>query len=277
MALDPATGDWRTLPAGPLPSGMGPAATWDGDEVVVVAAGAVSAGTAPPPTPVAGLDPATNAWRQLPSAPTELQGMTPTVAWTGTVLLLTGGINGDRRNEVVLAFDPTASSGPRSADGRSQPHGVRAGVWPVAASPRSAANGSAAIRPLTSVAFDPAAGSRLCAEPARSQPAQRRAVWTGSELLGLGRAAPTPRAIGDTALATESRAPDAARPDFDRSGHRTATSGARAELGRRRPPEPGQAVGGLVGQVVVEDRRQGEEPARRHEDAVVEGGQVRTR
>ena len=203
VALDPATGDWRTLPAGPLPSGMGPAATWDGDEVVVVAAGAVSTGTAPPPTPVAGLDPATNAWRQLPSAPTELQGMTPTVAWTGTDLLLTGGINGDRRNEVVLAFDP---DGERWSEvGRMDGHSLYGSelVWTGDHLVEIGGQLPSGDPTADVVTFDPAAGSRRELPSLLGPRSNAGTVWTGSELLVWGG---QPDAEGiDTALATGER------------------------------------------------------------------------
>ena len=129
VALDPATGDWRTLPAGPLPSGMGPAATWDGDEVVVVAAGAVSTGTAR----AADTCSRARSGDQRMAATSICADRAPRDDADGGMdrnrPLLTGGINGDRRNEVVLAFDPDGErwSEVGRMDGR-QPLRVRAGV-----------------------------------------------------------------------------------------------------------------------------------------------------
>jgi hypothetical protein len=67
VALNPLSGRWRDLPAGPLPGGMSPAAEWDGREVVVMAGIPADARS---PRAAAAFDPATNRWRDLPSVTT---------------------------------------------------------------------------------------------------------------------------------------------------------------------------------------------------------------
>jgi hypothetical protein len=70
LALDPDTGDWRTLPAPPLPAAEDTLVAWTGDEVVVVAGEAdVPAGDGSARTDTVALDPASGAWRPLPRTP----------------------------------------------------------------------------------------------------------------------------------------------------------------------------------------------------------------
>jgi hypothetical protein len=129
VALDPATGAWRDLPAGPLPAGMGPAAAWDGDQVVVVSGSSFVHTSTLPSTPVAGLDPATGAWRRLPDAPTEVPLVQAQLLATGHQLLLAGGGVSQDRNAAILAIDLQTEQWAPVGRFDGPPHSGEQWVW----------------------------------------------------------------------------------------------------------------------------------------------------
>jgi hypothetical protein len=200
-ALDPTTGAWHTLPAGPLPAGMGPAAAWDGDEVVVVAGAPASIGPgSPPPKPVAALDPTTGRWRELPAAPTEVPGTQPTLIWTGDRLLVAGGTFGLPRNQGVLAFDPAeehwSEAGRLDAASQFGEQRVWTGRQLVEIGGQDAAGGAIS----SVIAVDPITRTRSVLPNLPGPRSNAGAVWTGTELLVWG-GQPDAEGIG-TAMAS---------------------------------------------------------------------------
>ena len=90
-AYDPATDSWRALPPGPLEGRYYQGSTWTGTEMVIWG-GAVGDGAEGRTfADGASFDPATNVWRSLPAAP--ISGRSdPALVWTGTEVLVWGGI-----------------------------------------------------------------------------------------------------------------------------------------------------------------------------------------
>ena len=200
VALDPASGTWRDLPAAPLPAGMGPAAAWDGDEVVVVAGMPMSIGPGElPPTPAAALNPITDQWRELPAAPTEVASVQADLLPIGDGLLLAGGTfpqdrssNRPRLRPRHRAVVAGRSDGRRSSPGRAaavdRPRAHRGG--------RAGRHERAGLVGLSTPLLASLAPCRTCP----SRVATAGAAWTGTELIAWG-GQPNPDGIG-TALAT---------------------------------------------------------------------------
>lgn len=75
-AFDPASGTWRSIADAPIRNTGRPVAVWTGSEMMVMAGfnGREAA----------AYNPSTNAWRELPSLPSQLQAPNPTAVWTGS-------------------------------------------------------------------------------------------------------------------------------------------------------------------------------------------------
>jgi Galactose oxidase, central domain len=95
-AYDPTADEWEALDDIPLPFGSAGAAS-TGDGVVVVGPDTPrrSDGSPAPGTGMAAaaLDPTTGTWRALPTPPGAVRSG-PVVAWTGTELVVVGGLSG---------------------------------------------------------------------------------------------------------------------------------------------------------------------------------------
>lgn len=197
--LDPATGTWRDLPAASLPAGMGPAAAWDGDEVVVAAGMPMSVGPEGAPTPTAAFDPAADTWRSLPPAPTEVPGMQPDLLPIGDGLLLAGGTFAQDRSTAALAFDLDTErwspAGQMDGDLRYGEQRVWTGRELIEVGGVDATTVRASVG-----ALDPDTGLARSLPDLPEPRASAGAAWTGSELLVWG-GQPDVDGIG-TALAT---------------------------------------------------------------------------
>ena len=97
-AFDPSSGTWRTIADAPIRSAGRPVAVWTGNEMVVMAG--FNAREA------AAYNPLTNAWRELPNLPGQLQAPNPTAVWTGSqvVTVISGSPN---RTPAIVAIRPT--------------------------------------------------------------------------------------------------------------------------------------------------------------------------
>lgn len=113
-AYDPATDEWTALDRVPLPLDAGVVVS-TGDEVVVVAPdqapGAEGRLNPAARLAAAALDPATGAWRDLPAPPLALRS-NPLVAWTGTELVVVGGVSPDGQQALSdgAAFTPATGA-----------------------------------------------------------------------------------------------------------------------------------------------------------------------
>ena len=77
VALDPATEQWRTLPAPPVSPREVPIVAWTGTELVIAGGGTPADATAPGGRPLAdgaSFDPSTGIWTELPPAPVWFSG-----------------------------------------------------------------------------------------------------------------------------------------------------------------------------------------------------------
>jgi hypothetical protein len=109
-AYDPATDQWRALPAAPLAPRENALAVWTGDELLV--AGGYGAGG--DLVDAAAYDPAAGRWRSLPAPPFERTGLIQLV-WSGDYAIawaaprIEGGATAaryDRRTDTWAVFDP---------------------------------------------------------------------------------------------------------------------------------------------------------------------------
>jgi hypothetical protein len=92
VLYDPSTGEWQVLPEAPQPLSAGGDAVWTGREMVLVGQPAREPGDTGSGGLVAlALDPAAGRWRVLPAPPLSERG-DPLVVWTGTELVVAGGI-----------------------------------------------------------------------------------------------------------------------------------------------------------------------------------------
>jgi N-acetylneuraminic acid mutarotase len=83
VALDPATEQWRTLPAPPLARREDAIVAWTGDELVMAGGGSPADASAPGGRPLvsgASFDPVTETWTELPPAPVSFSGSVGTDA-----------------------------------------------------------------------------------------------------------------------------------------------------------------------------------------------------
>ena len=106
-AYDPARDTWRRIASPPEPR-EGAAAVWDGHELLVVGGSAPSAAGRAPAREGLAYDPASNRWRRLAAMP---DGRTrPLAAWTGTRLLVWGGLTAEAATATRgLAYDPAVA------------------------------------------------------------------------------------------------------------------------------------------------------------------------
>ena len=148
----------------------------------------------------AAYTPSSDAWRRLP--PSRLSARAPAAtAWTGTEMLVWGGVNGEEFFADGAAYDPARDRWRR-----------------LAASPLPARDGASAVWTgrellvwgggdldngfLDGAAYDPAADSwRKLPRPAVKPRFEHRAAWTGSELFVFGGTwDPGHIALGDGAV-----------------------------------------------------------------------------
>ena len=93
VLYDPATGEWEDLPDAPVPLAANSAGVWTGREAVFVSQEPVRVG---PDAPAPGvttlaLDPTAGTWRELPAPPLSTREV-PLLAWTGTEVVMAGGV-----------------------------------------------------------------------------------------------------------------------------------------------------------------------------------------
>lgn len=106
---DPARDRWTALPEGPLgPARHGHDAVWTGDEMIVW--GGRAQGLEPLTGPEgAAFDPATGTWTPLPESPLA-DVDSPVSAWTGTEMIVTGGLSPGKMPSEGAAYDPVEKS-----------------------------------------------------------------------------------------------------------------------------------------------------------------------
>ncbi len=141
LAYNPATNQWRWLPAMPFPR-TGFAAVWDGRQLLVW--GGLTAKGVPAPHGEA-YTPATNRWTALPAAP--LRGRAdPVAVWTGRQMIVWGGYSiAGYGGKSYTDGRPT-----RPPRGNRADHGRTSGVIPFLrrGRARQRADGDAAVRVL---------------------------------------------------------------------------------------------------------------------------------
>ncbi len=192
-AFDPATGQWRELPPGPLTGLFWPAAVWTGDEVVVVVAG-TGATSLPSGVPAAALDPVTGRWRELPPAPLGYPYEAVTLFWNGTDVVLAGGSSPDGGSRQVVLYDQLANEwsvgGMLPGDGRMQAGYVWTGtnVIEVGGYPIDGAASTPGDGPVERgvVALDPLTGDVTLLADLLVPTADAALVWTGQDVLVWG-------------------------------------------------------------------------------------------
>ncbi len=211
MAYNPATNTWRYLPTSTLAPRVGAVAVWTGRELIVWG-GASEArdshgqivGIAPLDDGAA-LNPATNTWRRLPTAPVPGRAYAA-AAWSGHEVLLWGGQNGLTSqigkgagyNPATNTWRPLPLSPLRAKQGST---GVWTGrffiVMGGSAGPRAnfpvPGPGSAAYDPASNTwTAMPAAPDFGPLAPTPNIPADQRVgalgIWTGKSVLMLGGA-----------------------------------------------------------------------------------------
>ncbi len=108
-----ASGKWSTLPPAPIPTRARATVVWTGHELIVWG-GATDRNQDQLRADGAAYDPATNAWRILPTAPLSPR-LGQAVVWTGTDMIIWGG-NDDASNTKPhatsdgAAYNPTTNS-----------------------------------------------------------------------------------------------------------------------------------------------------------------------
>jgi hypothetical protein len=259
QALSPfgptATGTWRLLPAAPIATDDGRAASvWTGDEMVVV--GRVHRTPVKSVTVAATYDPATGTWRRLapPPGAAGSRGGRLTAVWTGRELLGWG-------DRVALSYTPRTNRWrllPRApfarpdgavwtggellgweVSGRAAAYDPAVNRWRVL--PRSPLQGGEAsgawagrelvlVRGRRGAAYDPRSNRwrRIAPPPASHVGAE--AVWDGRDILLVGGIGGRSRPLPDAAFAYDARADSwrRLRPmDFGRAGAAVVWTGKR--------------------------------------------------
>jgi hypothetical protein len=201
--FDDLAAGWTSLPAPPEVR-VDAATQWTG-QTLLIWGGSVPAVTAVPESDGMVFEPRTSTWSEM--APSPLSARThPGSVWTGTALLVWGGLAGDSFSFGLLgdgaAYDPHAREWrplPPAPIGPRAPLSVWTGaeliVWGTAVRGGSMPRDGAAYRPATDT------WRRIADAPIEVSDAV--AVWTGREMIVFGAAlspannAPaTPTAIG---------------------------------------------------------------------------------
>ena len=195
-AYDPATDQWRRIPAAPIAGRANPIAAWTGREVVVF--GGLD-GATPAPLDGAAYDPERGSWRLL--APSPLTGRDPVGGWLGGRL-------------VVVTSDSAAAWDPATNRWTSLPAApVREG-WRVAVVAAGhlviLAFGDGATPPVQWASFDGATSAWQDGD-APIDPS-----WAGTEFAGVGVLVVAPRTglTFDPATATWSTGSTCERAGF---------------------------------------------------------------
>ncbi|MGH9278777.1 MAG: hypothetical protein ACRD12_11835, partial [Acidimicrobiales bacterium] len=179
-AYNPTTNTWRRVPDAPGGMPLFADAVWTGDEMIIV--GTVGgSGNSMPVWQVLALapnSPAGGGWRTVPPPPLPVRG-SPVVVWTGTELVVAGGlVGGGAWTSDGAAYDP------RTNEWRALPGapvgfaGAQRSAEPVAGGRivvLSTATDDPGTRPLL---FDIAAGT-WAAGPSLGWPEERRAREDG--------------------------------------------------------------------------------------------------
>ena len=138
----------------------------------------------------AAYDPVANSWSAIATPPSFLGRRNHTAIWTGTKMIVWGGLNGSSYLNDGAAYDPGANSWsvvatPPSFAGRANHTAVWTGsemiVW--------GGNTGLGVTTNTGAAYNPATNSwRLIAAPPASflGRSNHTAVWTGSEMIVWG-------------------------------------------------------------------------------------------
>ena len=118
---------WQELPAGPLGERLDYSSTWTGRELIIW--GGWSGTTEREfHADGAAFNPSTNEWRMLPGAPDPGRA-SATGVWTGTELLILGGINDDGPVSDGLGFNPTTGNWRQVDDGPLGTAVPTASIW----------------------------------------------------------------------------------------------------------------------------------------------------
>lgn len=169
-APSPATAD----PAGR----HGAASVWTGTELIVWGGSLIDPADPGASVGVA-LDPVTNRWRALPPAPIPSREGAASV-WTGTEMLVSGGVVNGTGATDGAAFDPRSNQwrpiAPQPFDGALRPAAVWTGTEMLVVSGQL---------PATTTAYNPATNQwrRLADPPGASLTPYPEVVWTGSEAI----------------------------------------------------------------------------------------------
>ena len=106
---DPRVDEWRDLPPAPIAPRSGQAAAWTGTEVVVQGGSSCCQEESELFADGAAYDPATDAWRQIPLPP-DGQRSGAVAVWTGTQMIVWGGIGGHGLLSDGIAYSPDSNT-----------------------------------------------------------------------------------------------------------------------------------------------------------------------
>lgn len=188
-------GRWDPLPEAPIDRRTGAGAVWTGDELVVFG-GANSTET----DGAAAYDPEDRSWRELADAPDGLGFVT--AAWTGreVVALSTNPFDWEAGRPGAV-YDPGRDAWrPMAAAGIGVPDSLSVPAWTgdrVVVATTTPAGEIGVSRAVGAAAYDPATDT-WSSLPAAPEPVggPGQAVWTGDELVHVGRTPYTPGVEG---------------------------------------------------------------------------------
>jgi N-acetylneuraminic acid mutarotase len=183
-AYDPASNQWTMLPPAPIGARAGHVAVWTGREMLVWGGATLEESEAPAFSDGAAYDPVANTWRSIGIAPPRTGG-TFTAVWTGRVMLVWGGLQGQG-----AAYDPATNRWtllPKSPlPPLSTPTAVWTGhlmlVWGALENQPHPEQ-----RAAVGAAYDPAHQRWMEISHAPSAPGYgQTAVWTGRQMIVWG-------------------------------------------------------------------------------------------
>ena len=208
LSYNPTSNTWKVLPPSGMPapettSGVasgGAGVVWAGSELLVWRSN--TSGSAAPMSDGAAYDPATNRWTALPAPPTPL-GVGAAAAWTGTDLVVWGGVSGTTPLATGAMYDPSTNRWSATARSVLPPTTDAAAVWTgstvfVAGGLLNVPSASAVANLSGAVAtFDPASNTWAAVAPAPALAAHLPPsgtavatardmpdlVWTGSQVI----------------------------------------------------------------------------------------------
>lgn len=173
---------FRTLPAAPIEGRYGPAAVWDGSEMIVWG-GATSNGAGAGDIAQddgAAYNPRTNRWRLLPPAPISGRAYASAV-WTGSEMIVWGGADNGVPLGDGAAYDPRTNSWRELADAPIPAAQKSAAVWTgdemIVVGGLNLGRKAAAYKPATDE------WRSLPDAPGGITPPYPRATWTGTKAI----------------------------------------------------------------------------------------------